>query len=172
LEKTPAEAYAVAADTIGQLSSLMRIIEGCLPILRVLGLDGQFPSKGFDAVAISALIASEILPRHRSWVGNTPDLDEIAFETAYARWSRLAATDYEWRQKLKAYGRTPWPPATDIETAASVFRKGPLAKALATLTGSRRAAREVALRLSFHNGVPTGEELDQLARIMREGWRM
>ena len=100
-------------------------------------------------------------------MGNTSDLDEIAFETAYARWSCLAATDHEWRQKLKAYGRTPWPPAIDIETAASVFRKGPLAKALAALTGSRRAARELALRLGFYDGAPTAEELYQLACHVR-----
>jgi Protein of unknown function (DUF4011) len=163
-DNTPKEAYAIADDTIVQLSSLMNMIEGCLPILRALGLERAFPSKGFDAAAISALIASEIAPRYRSWIRPTLDLNEIAFETAYSRWSDLTAGDYEWRQKLAAYGRTPWPAAAEIEAAALVLRKGPVARAFATLTGSRRAARNLTLRLGFHNGAPTAEELDQLAR--------
>jgi hypothetical protein len=147
LDKTPAEAYALAADTIGRLSSLANTIEGCLPILQALGLDRAFSSRGLDAVAVSALTASEIVPRHRSWVATPVDIDEITFEKAYSSWSDLAAADYDWRQKLKAYGRTPWPPAVSIEAAASVFRKRFLAKAFASLTGSSRAARELALQL-------------------------
>jgi len=166
-DNTPTEAYAIAANTIGKLSSLMNVIEGCLPILQALGLDKAFPSKGFEAVAISALIASEIAPRHRSWIRKALDLNEIAFETAHSRWSDLAARDYEWRQRLSAYGRTPWPAPAEIEAAALVFQKGPLGRAFATLTGSRRAARNLALRLGFHNGAPSAEELDQLARHIR-----
>jgi len=167
LNKTPAEAYAIAAETIDQLSSLMNIIGGCLPILLALGLEREFPSQGFDAVAISALVASEIVPRHRSWVGKILDVDEIAFETAYSRWSDLARTDYKWRQKLPVYGRTPWPPAAELEAAASALRKGVLAKAFAIFTGSRRAACKLALRLGFNNGAPAAEELDELACHIR-----
>jgi hypothetical protein len=72
LERTPAKAYALATDTIGQLSSLTKIIEGCLPILHRLGLDRAFPSKGVDAVAMSALMASETIPQHRPWGRQTP----------------------------------------------------------------------------------------------------
>jgi very-short-patch-repair endonuclease len=167
LDQTPSEAYAIAADTIGRLSSLANIIEGCLPILQVLGLDRAYPSRGLDAVAISALTTSEIAPRHRSWVARLVDMDEITFEKAHSRWSDLAAADYEWRQKLRAYGRNPWPPATNIEAAAVALRKRFLAKAVASLTGSRRAARELALQLGFSDGVPTPEQLDELASHVR-----
>jgi len=167
LEKTPAKANALATDTLAELTSLTEIIKGCLPILKRLGLDRAFPSKGFDAVAMSALMASEIMPQHRPWVGKLLDVDQAAFETAYARWSDLAAADYEWRQKLEPYGRTQWPPAAEIETAAATLRKGALRKALAALTGSTRAARKLTLRLGFRGRSPTPEELDQLVRHIR-----
>jgi hypothetical protein len=166
-EKTAAEAYVIAANTVEQLVPLATAIEGCLPILRVLGIDGAFPSKDFDAVAMSALMASEIAPQHRQWISKFLDVDEAGFATAYSRWSDLAAADYEWRQKLKPYGRTPWPPAIEIETAAGILRKGPLGKALAVLTGSTRAARSITLRLGFDDSPQTPGELDQLVSHIR-----
>jgi hypothetical protein len=97
-EKTAAEAYVIASNTIEQLVSLATAIEGCLPILRVLGIDGAFPSKDFDAVAMSALMASEIAPQHRQWISKFLDVDEAGFATAYSRWSDLARIMREgWR---------------------------------------------------------------------------
>ena len=69
--------------------------------------------------------------------------------------------------QLKPYGRTPWPPAIEIETAAGILRKGPLGKALAVLTGSTRAARNLTLRLGFDDGPQTPGELDQLVSHIR-----
>jgi len=133
-----------------------------------MGIDGAFPSKDFDAVAMSAQMAFEIAPQHRPWIGKLLDVDEAGFATAHSRWSDLAAADYEWRQRLKPYGPTRWPPAFEIETAAEILRKGPLGKVLAVLTGSTRAARKLTLRLGFHDGPPTPEELDQLVSHIRE----
>jgi len=160
----PAEAYAAAAEALGQLTLTIRIIESCFPILRALSIDGDFSSDGLCAVAVAILISAEIPDQHRTWIGTLPNVDETAFSIAHARWNRLSASESDWRRKANGHNSNPWPETVELRAAAVILRKSGLGGAIAAINGSRRAARALTAGFGFSGSAATlADELDRLA---------
>lgn len=168
LQMPPAKAYATAVASGEQLSSLIRVAESCLPILRELSIGIDFPSNGLPAAAVAALIVSQIPAQHSAWVGVLPDIDESVFAAAHSRWSRLSASESDWRQRLKPHGSGPWPSADELQAAAMTLRKSGISGFVTVINGLRRTARGLAARLGLSTSSGTlAEDVAQLADHVR-----
>jgi very-short-patch-repair endonuclease len=160
----PAGAYAAAAETVEQLSSVIRIFESCVPILRILSIGEDLPSNALPTVAIATLVASRIPDQHREWIGTLPRVDETAFSTAHDHWKRLRASESDWRRKLKEHGSGSWPGADELRAAAAILRRSGLSALVAAINGARRAAHELTAMLGFSASSATlADEVGQLA---------
>ena len=164
LHMRPAEAYAVAEEAVDRLSATLRIIESSFPILRALSLGGDFPTDGIQTVAVAVLVASRIPIQHHPWIAVLPDIDETAFSTVHTGWTRLSASERDWRSRLAEHALRPWPAPGELRAAAVVLRKSGIGGALAAVNGSRRAARALTARLGC-SGSPAilADSLDRLA---------
>jgi hypothetical protein len=160
----PTAAYAAAAQTVEQLSSVIRSVEGCVPILCALSIGGDFPSNCLHTVAVATLIASRIPDQHREWIGTLPRIDETSFSTAHARWERLSAFESDWRRKLKEQGSNLWPGTDELRAAATTLRRSGLGALVAAINGSRRTAHKLTTQLGFSASSATlANEVGQLA---------
>ena len=164
LHMRPAKAYAAAEEAVERLSTTLRIVESSFPILRALSLGEDFRADGIQTVAVAVLVASRIPARHHLWIAVLPDIDETAFSAAHTGWTRLSASERDWRGTLAKYELRPWPAPSELRTAAVVLRKSGIGGALAAVNGSRRAARALTARLGC-SGSPAilADSLDRLA---------
>jgi hypothetical protein len=160
----PAKAYAAAEEAAERLSRTLRIIESSFPILRALSVGEDFETDGIQPAAVAVLVASRIPTQHHPWISVLPDIDETAFSTAHTAWTRLSASERDWRETLAKYELRPWPAPSELRAAAVVLRKSGIGGAIAAVNGSRRAARALTARLGC-SGSPTtlADSLNRLA---------
>jgi hypothetical protein len=164
LNMQPATAYAAAAETVDQLSSVIRIIESSVPILCALSIGGDFPSNGLHTIAVATLVASRIPDQHHEWIGTLPRIDETAFSAAHDHWKRLRASESDWRRKLKERNSGPWPGADKLRAAAATVRRSGFSALVAAINGTRRAAHELTAQLGFSaSSAILADQVGQLA---------
>lgn len=147
LHMRPAEAYAAAEEAVERLSATLRIVESSFPIFRALSLGEDFPMDGIQTAAVAILVVLQIPAQHHPWIATLPNIDETAFSTAHTRWTRLSASERDWRSRLAEHQRRPWPAPDELRAAAVIMRKSGIGGALAAVNGSRRAARALTARL-------------------------
>ena len=168
LELPPAKAYGTAAAQSEELSSLIRAVENCQPIVQALGLESNFPASGLAAAAEAAIAVSQIPTQRRPWVVALPGVDESALADAHARWKRLLEAETGWRQRLEAHGTKPWPNAEDLHAAAATLRKSGIFGSLLTrINGSKRAAQDLAKRLGLPTSATMADDIEKLANHAR-----
>ena len=168
LEMSPAKAHAAAAARIEQLTSLIRAVESCLPILQAFDVKPDLPASGLAAVALATLAVSEIPIQNYPWVGALSGVDEHALTDAHSQWQRLSEAESVWRCRLKAHGAQPWPSVDKLQFAARTLRKSGLGSFATLINGSKRTARDLAVQLGFSIASPTlAEDVGHLAEHAR-----
>ncbi len=102
--------------------------------------------------------------RYRRWVIELPSTPEALIAEVKGRWHALVDAEAFWTGRLASYRSDARPVPAELDEAAATLRKSGLGKAIASLTGALRAARDLCRRVGVGE---SPEDLDALARHIR-----
>ncbi len=166
-EKTPAEFYEIADATIRRNTAVIDLIEGFALIFQLFELGHYLPGGALFPLAIAVQAGAKVAPEHRLWVNAHRDTDPAEFRVLKERWLTISTEEMEWRNLLVAYRGRSWPDPDDIEVAATTLRKSGVGRAFAALTGSSKAARDLAAQFGLQSSPDVAADLDRLAAHVR-----
>ena len=135
-----------------------------LPALDLLALGHNIPALHLQSVATIASVVGTAPVGARRWILTFPRSSKGAVDKAAERWRSLAAADTSWSRKLARYRPEERPSVESVETAAITLRKAGFGKAIATISGSIRAAGRVCEAIGMD---PSPTELDAFAVHLR-----
>ncbi|WP_375312819.1 DUF3320 domain-containing protein [Bradyrhizobium sp. A5] len=164
LENTPAALTAIATETASNDRRLKAAIDQFCPVLEMFGLDTKCSVAALGSVAKAIIASTKIAQEHRSAVYLNQNIDESAFNALFKQWSDLLTNETGWRRDLGAYGGAAWPTSSVLRSASELLSKGSLGRALATIRGAAKPARDLVARLGLANSADPASQLLALAR--------
>jgi hypothetical protein len=141
----------------------MTAVDNFRPAFKLFAVDGSYPMNKLDVLATAAMTCEHVPDPYQAPMRTNLAIDEQEFAQLHSRWSTLMAADQDWRTKLRAYGRQPWPRSSVIRQAAETLQKKWMSKALAGLAGSTKTARQVLTRLGFDDSNVANGDVERLA---------
>ena len=147
LEQTPTEAYKFADAEIEALEALAAVVEGVIPVLKILGLGAEIPATYLPAAASASYVLGMSPAGARRWIVELPNASGEEVIAAIRRRAELLEVEKAWAAKVPGYALNGRPEPSDLVAAAETLRKSGFGKLIASLGGKMKAARAVATNL-------------------------
>jgi hypothetical protein len=162
--KSPAkDCLANVRKWIELLPTVIEVLHSFKSVLQILQITNDFSASGIEAVALCAILASNLNEHQRQWLAKEILIDETGFEKFDTERATITKRDMEWRRQFISYRYSPWPTPEELMDAAKLLKKGFFSKAVSVVGSKTRRADQIAKTLGY-----TGDSLgaaDTIARL-------
>ena len=169
LELPAKDCIAEAKRWLEFLPAAIEAFRSLAPALTLFKLPPGFDASGIEAIALSAIFASDLKEHQRQWLASGAIVDGDGFARFEAQRSQISRTDIEWRRQFISYRYLQWPSVDELRNTADLLRQGLRGRALAMVASKTRRASQIAKTLEFNNNsLGAAETVDRLAEHVQQ----